>query len=179
MATLVERINDLAVAIRVKINQIMPRLPIAGGSTGQVMTKASGTDYSFRWSDVFSPTNLMFGNGLRQNGSAVSTTGAIAFAVSGKPTSAQVLATFYLPFPVTADANTCGGAARAAATASYSIYLKRAGVTMVTWTWVAGASSATVAVTTASLAAGNYTLEAQTTADTTLDSPSPTLGFFR
>jgi hypothetical protein len=177
--TLVDRINALVLAIQAKFNQIAPRLMPSGGGTGQALVKASAVDFSLGWTDIFTPANLTFGGGLRRSGASLSTTSAVAFAVTGKPTSAQVLTSFYFPFAATVDSTTCGGNAKAAATATYSIYLKRAGSTVVTWTWAAAATSPTVVITTTALAAGPYTLEAQTTADATLDSPSPTLGYFR
>ena len=50
MSTLVQRIADLAAAVRDKINVMMPRLLPAGGANGQVLTKTSATDYAVAWS---------------------------------------------------------------------------------------------------------------------------------
>lgn len=47
--SLVSEISDLAVAIRTKINLMVPRLIPAGGTTGQVLTKNSATDYDASW----------------------------------------------------------------------------------------------------------------------------------
>lgn len=47
--SLASRINDLAGAIRDKINLMVPRLLPAGGTTGQVLKKTSNTDYEVSW----------------------------------------------------------------------------------------------------------------------------------
>ena len=52
MATLVSRITDLSGAVRDKLNLMMPRLLPAGGSTGQVLGKSSGTDYATSWQTI-------------------------------------------------------------------------------------------------------------------------------
>jgi hypothetical protein len=49
MATLVSGINNLAIAIRNKINLMVPRLLPGGGTTGQVLSKQSLTDYDSDW----------------------------------------------------------------------------------------------------------------------------------
>lgn len=170
---------DVANSISSALTPVTPRLLPASGATTQVLTKSSGSDYAVQWSDVYTPSSLTFGAGLKKTGTALTTTGAMAFSVTGTPTSSQILSNFYLPYGVTADASTCGGVARVAPATSFAITLKRAGTVMVTWTWAAGATAPTVSITTAVLASGNYTLEAQSTADTAVDSPSPTLGFYR
>lgn len=49
MATLETRIRDLATAVATKFNGIKGALMPVGGSAGQVLTKASGTDYDAGW----------------------------------------------------------------------------------------------------------------------------------
>jgi len=51
MATLQTRISDLATAVATKFNAIKAALAPAGGATGQVLTKVSGTDYDTHWAD--------------------------------------------------------------------------------------------------------------------------------
>lgn len=51
MATLVERINLFAVAVRDKFNAIMPRLIPIDGVDGQVLTKNGTTPYAVQWRD--------------------------------------------------------------------------------------------------------------------------------
>lgn len=171
--------SDVANSISTALTPVTPRLLPASGSTAQALIKSSTSDYAVQWSDVYTPSNLTFGAGLKKTGPALTTTGAMAFSVSGTPTSSQILSNFYLPFGVTADAPTCGGVARIAPAAAFTLTLKRAGTAMVTWTWAAGATTSTVSIANASLTSGNYTLEAQATADTAVDSPSATLGFYR
>ena len=50
MATLVSRLGDLTGAVRDKINLMVPRLLPSGGSTGQVLSKTSATNYATQWS---------------------------------------------------------------------------------------------------------------------------------
>lgn len=47
--SLVERIGDLAAAIRDKLNLMMPRLLPAGGAAGHVLTKTASADYAAAW----------------------------------------------------------------------------------------------------------------------------------
>ena len=47
--TLVSRIGELAAAVRDKLNTMTPRLMPAGGTTGQVLTKDTATDYDVSW----------------------------------------------------------------------------------------------------------------------------------
>lgn len=171
--------SDVSNYISTALTPVTPRLLPSGGSSTQALTKSSTSDYAVQWSDVHTPGNLTFGAGLKKTGAVLTTTGAMAFSVSGTPTSTQILANFYLPYAVTADASTCGGVARVAPAAAYTLTLKRAGTAMVTWTWAAGVTTPTVSISNASLTSGNYTLEGQATADTAIDSPSPTLGFYR
>jgi hypothetical protein len=49
MATLVSGINNLALAIRNKINLMVPRLLPGGGAVGQVLSKQSLNDYDSGW----------------------------------------------------------------------------------------------------------------------------------
>jgi hypothetical protein len=49
MATQQSRISDGFAAVRDKLNLITPRLVPPGGALGQVLTKASGANYSFEW----------------------------------------------------------------------------------------------------------------------------------
>ncbi len=49
MATLVQRINDLAIAIQTKINSMMPMLMPSGGAIGSVLTKNSASDNDVVW----------------------------------------------------------------------------------------------------------------------------------
>lgn len=52
MATLVERISLLAVAIKNRINNdVFPSLVPFGGTTGQVLTKGSDAELDFGWVD--------------------------------------------------------------------------------------------------------------------------------
>ncbi|AXQ69154.1 hypothetical protein HOU02_gp130 [Caulobacter phage CcrBL9] len=51
MATLISRISDLAVAIRTKINAMMPRLLPSGGIAGQKLVKTSSSDYAVGWGE--------------------------------------------------------------------------------------------------------------------------------
>lgn len=47
--TLASRVSDLAIAIRNKINTMMPRLLPQGGTVGQVLAKSADTDYAVEW----------------------------------------------------------------------------------------------------------------------------------
>ena len=47
--SLVTRITDLVVAVREKINTMMPRLMPAGGTVGQVITKTGTADFTMSW----------------------------------------------------------------------------------------------------------------------------------
>lgn len=67
MATLASRINDLASAVRGKFNQIMPRLIPTGGTSGQVLTKASNADYSLTWSSPSSGDGMSMSSGMTTN----------------------------------------------------------------------------------------------------------------
>lgn len=49
--SLSSNVNALAAAVRDKINAMVGRLLPAGGTTGQVLQKASGTDYATEWAD--------------------------------------------------------------------------------------------------------------------------------
>jgi hypothetical protein len=49
--SLVDQINNLAGAVRDKLNLMTPRLLPAGGASGQVLAKASATDYAAGWVD--------------------------------------------------------------------------------------------------------------------------------
>lgn len=49
MATLVDRIVLLTTAIQTKFNAVTPRLLPSGGTSGQVLTKSSATDYAAAW----------------------------------------------------------------------------------------------------------------------------------
>jgi hypothetical protein len=56
--TLIQRVNDLAVAMGSYIkNNILPRLLPSGGTAGQVLAKTSGTNYAAGWVDK----NVNFG----------------------------------------------------------------------------------------------------------------------
>lgn len=57
MATLTQRITELAGAVRDKFNQIMPRLLPPGGTAGQALVKASNADNSVLWSDIAGGSN--------------------------------------------------------------------------------------------------------------------------
>lgn len=50
--SLASQVSALAGAIRDKINTIMPRLLPAGGTVGQVLHKASGTNYDTGWTSL-------------------------------------------------------------------------------------------------------------------------------
>ena len=52
MATLAERVSDLAGAIRDKLNSMTPRLLPAGGGTNQVLAKTGTADYAVGWTAV-------------------------------------------------------------------------------------------------------------------------------
>ena len=47
--SLASQVSALAGAIRDKINLMMPRLLPSGGTAGQVLSKASATDYATAW----------------------------------------------------------------------------------------------------------------------------------
>lgn len=49
MMSLVNRLIDLVVAVRSKLNTIMPRLLPAGGAIGAVLRKSSSNDYDVEW----------------------------------------------------------------------------------------------------------------------------------
>lgn len=51
---LADGVVALAAAIRNKINEMMPRLLPSGGTTGQVLAKASGTAYNVSWQTIAS-----------------------------------------------------------------------------------------------------------------------------
>jgi hypothetical protein len=72
MATLAQRVIDLAAAIRDKINLMVPRLLPSGGSTGQLLSKSSGTNYAVGWADPPS------GGGWTQIATLATTSGATA-----------------------------------------------------------------------------------------------------
>ena len=52
MATLAARITDLATRIGVEIKAMAPKLVPAGGTTGQVLAKASATNHHLAWVDA-------------------------------------------------------------------------------------------------------------------------------
>jgi hypothetical protein len=56
------RVNDLAGAIRDKINLMVPRLLPSGGTSGQVLAKTSAADYAAGWVDAASGGGLSDGN---------------------------------------------------------------------------------------------------------------------
>lgn len=58
MATLVQRINDLASAIRIKINLMVPRLVPAGGAVGAVLTKNTADDFDLKWAQPVGGSGL-------------------------------------------------------------------------------------------------------------------------
>lgn len=89
MATLAQRITDLAARVRLKFNAIAPRLLPAGGALGQVLRKASASDYDVAWGNDWTYVKLA---------SDFSTTGTAAVAsplaftpVAGKTYSVQGL----------------------------------------------------------------------------------------
>ena len=47
--SLVTQITALAAAVRDKLNTMTPRLLPSGGTTGQVLSKSSATDYATSW----------------------------------------------------------------------------------------------------------------------------------
>lgn len=49
--SLASRVNDLAAAVRDKINAMMPRLLPSGGTVGQVVTKTGPADGAAGWAD--------------------------------------------------------------------------------------------------------------------------------
>jgi hypothetical protein len=49
MASLAQRITDLAAAVRGKFNAVTPRLLPAGGATGDALRKVSATNYDAAW----------------------------------------------------------------------------------------------------------------------------------
>jgi len=49
VATLEARLRDLASTVAAKFNAIKAALAPAGGTTGQVLTKSSNTDYAYGW----------------------------------------------------------------------------------------------------------------------------------
>jgi hypothetical protein len=49
MATLISRINDVVTNIGTDIKTLFSLAIPAGGATGQVLTKSSGTDYATSW----------------------------------------------------------------------------------------------------------------------------------
>lgn len=49
MATLTQRIADLAGAVRDKLNTMAPKLVPPGGTTGQVLTKTSAVSNAVSW----------------------------------------------------------------------------------------------------------------------------------
>jgi hypothetical protein len=57
MATLAQRISDLAASVRNKINAMTPRLLPSGGGAGQFLRKRSGTIYDSEWADVPVPVD--------------------------------------------------------------------------------------------------------------------------
>lgn len=50
--TLVQRIGDLAAAVRDKLNTMTPRLLPAGGVAGQALVKTAATDFATGWATV-------------------------------------------------------------------------------------------------------------------------------
>jgi len=77
MASLASRLADFAAAVRDKLNTMTPRLVPAGGTTGQVLTKASNANYDDVWTDPGSGWTY-----LRLT-AAVTSTSTTAAAVSG------------------------------------------------------------------------------------------------
>lgn len=59
--SLVSRVTDLAVAIRDKINAMMPRLMPSGGTAGQVLRKTAATDYAAGWATMPTATTAADG----------------------------------------------------------------------------------------------------------------------
>lgn len=59
--SLASRVADLAVAIRDKINAMMPRLQPVGGAAGQVLRKTSAVDYAAAWATLPAATTTTDG----------------------------------------------------------------------------------------------------------------------
>jgi hypothetical protein len=89
MATLQNRLSDLAIAVRDKINLMVPRLLPTGGSTGQALVKTAGADYAAAWQTLTSGgsaigiiVNVDFGASFTDKASTVVTGQAWVTATS-------------------------------------------------------------------------------------------------
>jgi hypothetical protein len=92
--TLASRITDVIAAVRDKLNTITPRLPPAGGTTGQVLSKTSATDYATQWSTAGTVTtaSVTTANGVSGTVATSTTTPAITLML-GAITPSSVAAT--------------------------------------------------------------------------------------
>ena len=99
MATLQERIAALAGRIRDQFNAIQPRLLLAGGAAGAVLTKSTAADNAVMW---------------------VSPPYGFAVPCNGKPAAGEVVGFFVADRAFTLPANLAGSIARALTAAAAS-----------------------------------------------------------
>ena len=150
--SLVTKVDELAAAIRVKINQIMPRLVPPAGATGFALTKASAADHSLTWADVHA--------GRR----------GLSSWCAGKPSNSEVVGGGVAPYAFTVlSANTSARAA-VAATASTVFTIKRNNaVTVGTFTFNPGSTTSITSISSGAISAGDFiTIVGPATADATL-----------
>lgn len=133
MATLAARITALAGAIRDKLNLMTPRLVPAGGTTGQVLAKASATDYALSWTAI--GTSNVADGAITLAKQANVATGTICYrksAGAGVP-EMQTLATLKTDLGLTGTNSgdqtiTLTGDATGSGTGSFAVTLAASGV---------------------------------------------------
>lgn len=85
MATLAQRITDLAAAVRVKINAIMPRLLPPGGAANSYLRKTSASNYAVEWApDPW--TYIKLGSDFSTAATASSDVNGLSFALAANKT---------------------------------------------------------------------------------------------
>jgi hypothetical protein len=88
---------------------------------------------------------------------------------SGTPGASEVVGGGVAPYPFSITAANCAGRAGTASTGSTAFIVRNNGTQIGTMTFAAGASTATVSITTANVAVGDLiTIHAPATPDTTL-----------
>jgi hypothetical protein len=96
--TLASRISDVVVAIRGKINAMMPRLQPLGGSAGQALVKNDATDFNSSWSTVGTVTSITLtqptaGITISSSGSPITGSGTRTFALANDLAAVEGLTT--------------------------------------------------------------------------------------
>lgn len=163
MATLADRISELATAVRDKINIMVPRLIPAGGTVGQVLTKNGAGDYAAGWQDpgagTFHPRGVHAKEvGLAAGGYVTQGINATALATAASAANRFYLIPFIPSRSITVDELAIEVTTLAAGSARIGIYSSTA----------AGAPDALLTGTAAVLDTGTIGLKNQAVAPVTL-----------